>query len=265
MTEIYCGCKKLPKNKRIGTAKQCKKQGQIRRYGQILVNEVAAKVIKNKATIKKEDMVKMVKMVKDLDDKNKILISEYNNITKKIDDATLKKKEIQAAVKKEVKAKVKKEVKKEVADKVPKKRGRPRKQKEVDNEDELYLPRKTQRDYDAQRVREQNAPEVEVEMTRANIKSLMKGVEEVSNVNYGAWERHRDAAEKRGDADYAAYASKQILQTTYLKQEELNKYKDMLNHIPKGSDTAILIYKNNQFLRYGTPLKSQKSILKNMA
>lgn len=58
MSNIYCGIKKLPKNKILGTEQQCAKKGQIRKYGEISVDpSVFLDKPKKKLNVKKIDKI----------------------------------------------------------------------------------------------------------------------------------------------------------------------------------------------------------------
>ena len=50
MTDVYCGCKDLPKGKRVGSMGECKDKNQIRLYG---VNKVDKKTLERQP-VKKE-------------------------------------------------------------------------------------------------------------------------------------------------------------------------------------------------------------------
>ena len=56
MSDIYCGAKKTPKNKRLGTAEECAKAHQVRHYGiEAIDPQIIEQIIVDSLSVKKDE------------------------------------------------------------------------------------------------------------------------------------------------------------------------------------------------------------------
>jgi len=86
---IYCGPGKIPKGKKLGTAKQCIKNKQLRYWGVKEVDPELLEGINDELTAEKQKnmIIKEQLKLKKLEDNAKILINDYKKLKIKLDNA----------------------------------------------------------------------------------------------------------------------------------------------------------------------------------
>jgi hypothetical protein len=105
-SDIYCGIKKVPKNKKLGSMKECAEKGQVSYWG---LKKIDTKILENSKSVKKMSLDKtrtnkikldtrLKKLTKDLDvakdkEKKSTLKKEITKTKKDLEKATKEYKE----------------------------------------------------------------------------------------------------------------------------------------------------------------------------